>query len=563
MQSQSVRIERIIAGARLVLAIASINLVLLDPSQLLHEANETYTVVALYLLYAIAVIWIVDRNLMKVGRVGLFSQAADTLWFPVILVYTRGENSPFFLYYVFSLITASFRWGFKETLFVNTANVGMYAIVHVATLNSHFEFYKFLVRPTYLYVLACLIGYLGEHQRRAQGQLLSLAELSRSIRIKNRFSGMLGELMEKVRRIFQAEQCIIIFHEEDGDRFFLTKKGKEDKSYRMVELRSEDVEFLLSPCQNWGYLVNPCRKLARFLGFKHIVAYDFDAQKPVSQPFPLNQRLVSIFEMRSMLSVPIFLNEQFKGRVYLVNKIDTHFSNSELQHLSLIVSQVGPLLENYRLLKRMQRVSLLEEKNRIARDLHDGLVQSLASLDLRIQGCLKLCRASPQEVERELAELQKIVRSEHSELRSYMKRLKAPTFAPDELVEAIQRYVRAFEKENGLTVKLLIDANTLNLPRKVSSEIYHMIHEGLTNVKRHAEAHEVSIKLNQDEATASLVISDDGRGFPSGSKPKEAPHSNEPWSIYQRTRALNGTLTVESAPGKGSRLLIRIPIALD
>src|SRR5438093_2252664 len=168
MEDRSYRTERIIAGARLVLSIVAIELILVDPSRVEQQSNEAYSAVALYFLYALAVTWIVDRNLMTVSRIGFYTQAADTLWFPIILVYTQGENSPFFLYYVFSLITASFRWGFKETFFVNTANVGMYVIVHFATARGNLSFYEFLVRPTYLYVLACLIGYLGEHQKRAQ-----------------------------------------------------------------------------------------------------------------------------------------------------------------------------------------------------------------------------------------------------------------------------------------------------------------------------------------------------------------------------------------------------------
>ena len=125
MDEKTVRTERIIAGARLVLAIAAIGLVLLYPNPVDPESGTAYSVVVLYFLYAFAVVWIVDRNLMRVDRLGFGTQVVDTLWFPLILLRTQGENSPFFLYYVFSLITASFRWGFKETLFVNTANVGM------------------------------------------------------------------------------------------------------------------------------------------------------------------------------------------------------------------------------------------------------------------------------------------------------------------------------------------------------------------------------------------------------------------------------------------------------
>jgi hypothetical protein len=142
------RTERIIAGARLVLAIAAIGLMAAAPSQISTNPNEAYSAVALYLLYSVAVIWILDRGLMRIDRVGLFSQLADTFWFPVILLYTRTENSPFFLYYVYSLITASFRWGFKETLIFNTANVVMYAIVHYATAESRVGFHRFWLGPT-------------------------------------------------------------------------------------------------------------------------------------------------------------------------------------------------------------------------------------------------------------------------------------------------------------------------------------------------------------------------------------------------------------------------------
>src|SRR5438093_1579035 len=307
MEERSYRTERIIAGARLILSIAAIEPFLSDSSKSLQQSNVAQSVVVLYFLYAIAVIWIVDRNLMKLKRVGFYTQALDALWFPVILLHTQGENSPFFLFYIFSLITASFRWGFKETFFVNTANVGTYVIVHFATAPSGFNFYRFLIRPTYLYVLACLIGYLGEHQKNAQRQLLTLAELSSSIRIKDRFSQMIEKLMEQVRSLFQVEECILVFNE--ADRFFLLRKVDREKkvnSYPIVELPSNEIEFLIAPRHNWGYLVNPRRKLARILGSKDILAYDFDTQRTVSQAFQPNRRLISIFEINSVLSVPVF-----------------------------------------------------------------------------------------------------------------------------------------------------------------------------------------------------------------------------------------------------------------
>lgn len=555
------RTERIIAGARLVLAIASIGLMAAAPEQISQNPNEAYSVVALYLLYSIAVIWIIDRGLMRIDRVGLYSQLADTLWFPVILLYTHGENSPFFLYYVYSLITASFRWGFKETLLFNTANVGMYIAVHFATGESRVGFYRFWLGSTYLYVLACLIGYLGEHQKRIQRQLMSLAEMPRLFVARSRFSRMLEAAMTGVRELLGAGQAILVFHDSETNQFLVRKTGEGIRkgSYQLGGLQAVEAEFLCAPRSHLGYLVNPYKRLARVFGLRAVMAYDFDQQKVVTQAFQPDPRLSSIFEMDSMLSVPIFLGAEFRGRFYLVNRKREDFSLSDLQYLYLVVSQLAPLLENFRLLQRMQKVSILEEKNRIARDLHDGLLQSLASLDLRIEVFRRMLQDATPEALAELGELQKIVRDEHNEMRNYMKRLKTPAFAGVELYKALESYLSAFERETGLKVSLALPAQRIHLPGNLGREIYQMVHEALNNVRKHAAAREVEIRLAHEGQAIQLVICDDGRGFPESAAGRGS-RSAYPWSIQERTRALNGKLQVESDSGKGARLTIDIPL---
>jgi two-component system sensor histidine kinase DegS len=307
-------------------------------------------------------------------------------------------------------------------------------------------------------------------------------------------------------------------------------------------------------------LVNPHRWVARVFGLKDVLLFDFDLQKPAVQKFEPSRRLASLFEMESMISVPIILGSEFRGRLYLVNQGRRVFSYADLQHLNLIVSQLGPLLENFRLLQRMQRVQVLEEKNRIARDLHDGLLQSLASLDLRFEVCHKLFRELPSPVLEELKEFQKIVRDEYTQLRSYMKRLKTPAFAGLELHEALEDYARAFERESGLKVKLILPQQPVAFSRSTGRELYQIIHEALVNVRKHARAREVQITLEEQSGIARVGISDDGCGFPEtpNTEPKGGGRA-WPWSIQERTTALGGSLKVQSSATRGSQLMLEIP----
>jgi two-component system sensor histidine kinase DegS len=161
----------------------------------------------------------------------------------------------------------------------------------------------------------------------------------------------------------------------------------------------------------------------------------------------------------------------------------------------------------------------------------------------------------------ELQEFQKIVRDEYSQLRSYMKRLKTPAFAGRELQEALEGYAHAFEKESGLRVKLNLPAEPIGFSRSTGREVYQIIHEALVNVRKHAKASDVEIRLEEQDGMAQLVISDDGCGFPEGFGGMTQGASNAwPWSIHERVRALGGSLKVESSVTRGARLLLEIPV---
>ena len=142
-----------------------------------------------------------------------------------------------------------------------------------------------------------------------------------------------------------------------------------------------------------------------------------------------------------------------------------------------------------------------------------------------------------------------------------MKRLKTPAFAGRELQEALEDYARTFEKESGLKVKLNLPAEPIGFSRSTGREVYQIIHEALANVRKHAKASDVQIRLEEQDGIAQLVISDDGCGFPEVSGGMAEGAANAwPWSIHERVRALGGSLKVESSVTRGARLLLEIPV---
>jgi two-component system nitrate/nitrite sensor histidine kinase NarX len=276
------------------------------------------------------------------------------------------------------------------------------------------------------------------------------------------------------------------------------------------------------------------------------------------EPPRLVASFAELFQARSILTVPFRFRGEPVGRVILLDREGSPFTEEDLDLLQLLIRQLTPVVENVFTLRQLRLRAIEGERDRIARDLHDGVLQTLASLDMQLDVLRRLTLKDPERLAAELAQLQQIVKTEGVELREFVGDLKPLQIESADLVELLESYIDRFRNETGLVVELLADRMNIDLPEKVCREIFQMIREGLNNVKKHAQATHVVIKMKQDERYLHLVIDDNGKGFSfAGTYASEALDSLRlgPISIKEHTHTLNGQLTIESTPGRPRTIL--------
>jgi signal transduction histidine kinase len=219
-------------------------------------------------------------------------------------------------------------------------------------------------------------------------------------------------------------------------------------------------------------------------------------------------------------------------------------------------------LENILLLRSLRARAIEAERSRISRDLHDGILQTLLSLKIQLGVLREALPQKPEQSAEDLGHLQKTVQEESEELRRMVTDLRPLRVESADLRELMFGFAERFRIEHGMAVDLFIEDRDLHLPDRICRELFQIYRESLHNVKKHAEASHVVVKLKQDEAKVLLVVDDNGRGFSfSGSYASEELDRLRlgPISIKERTRSVGGALTVESNPGHGARLTIEIP----
>ncbi len=258
------------------------------------------------------------------------------------------------------------------------------------------------------------------------------------------------------------------------------------------------------------------------------------------------------------VSVPFMAQGRLLGAMVLGSRAERSMSGEELSLLAAIGQEVSMAVENARLYDRAQQMAAMEERNRLAQELHDSVTQSLYSLTLYAEAAARLLEAGDSgKAVGHLRELGDTAREALQEMRLLIFELKPLDMQKAELAEAIRSRLDAVESRVGLKADLRVVGDAeVESPLKL--EVYHVAREALNNVLKHACARSVSVLLTLGPDAVALEVNDDGRGF--DPQTGRASGGLGLTGMAERARRVGGELTVQSRPGHGTRLSFRAPL---
>ena len=260
--------------------------------------------------------------------------------------------------------------------------------------------------------------------------------------------------------------------------------------------------------------------------------------------------------LRYHASIPLYFQRKPLGIINVTGPSWRKLSREELRLLSTIAYQVGIAIERARLAEGSARGARAEERARIAREIHDTLVQGLTAIGLQLEGALAAFDESPHRARERLRRALDVSRESLEEARRSVLDLRAMPLVGRPLAEALAGLGRRFTSETGIRVHVRAPAGS-ELPFRVEAELLRIVQEALTNVRKHAMAGEVEVTLRRAGGSLRLSVRDDGRGF---SARKGSDAGVGMLGMQERARLLGGRLRVESRPGRGTSVLASVPI---
>lgn len=277
------------------------------------------------------------------------------------------------------------------------------------------------------------------------------------------------------------------------------------------------------------------------------------------------------FVTRSVLCVPLQYQGQIIGALETLNKRSPQgFTEEDRQWLEMLATQAAIAVENARLYAQLQeerdRIVAAQEtiRHRLAQGLHDGPAQDLARLLLDIDYLRRLWQKKPDEIPAVLDQMETLARQAHRSIRQFLFELRPVILETRGLVEAIRSYLEQWQADSALQCHLEVHDFPTDLDTKAAGAIFSIVQESFHNLRKHAQAREVWVRLGRQNGVLRVEVEDDGKGFDVDAvwRTYEERHSYGLWTMREQAELLDGTLTIQSPSprlGKGTLVVLEVP----
>jgi signal transduction histidine kinase len=547
--------ERQILYARPIIILLSILAILEWPAS--ADSHRCLYFLIGYFSYSLAVIAL---ELLLADR-EWYSPLAIDLVLIAVLIYLSPIAVPIWFPFLFVSYAAGSRWGLRTAIPIAAALALLITFLNIVERDARgFHLFTWIAIVGAMFASGAGLAFLGDRSRQFAAQNHFLSAITATMQVEQGLAESLRLFLEELAQSFQAEQAFLLFRDLDLERIFLWRlKSGESERLTPDSLPITRTDGFLLDDMDASLAWNSLEAAGSGFG------WDRRNGRVIKNLPRLPRTTQTEFRVRSFMSVAFDQNERPAGRLFLVNgkRPNGPFHAEDLAWLERVARHVGPSLENIFLLRHLRARAIEAERSRISRDLHDGILQTLLSIEIQLDVLRRRVVSAPDHAETALAGLQQTVKNESAELRHFVTDLRPVRVQSADLVDLMRGFAERFRNESSLALDLLLDSADLHAPDRVCRELFQIYREALNNIKKHAKATHVVVKLSQDDSRLLLVVDDNGEGFSFAGKftGDELDRLRlGPISIKERTRTVNGDLTVESNPGHGARLTIEIPL---
>ncbi|MBA2503712.1 MAG: hypothetical protein H0V27_12620 [Pyrinomonadaceae bacterium] len=545
--------NRMVALMRLVLAIGALLVTYLDSIRAGGYASVTYTTLALYLVYSLVLY--LSEAFRRPLLPALVAHWIDVGWYTMVIALSGSTNSVFFFGFFFSVMAASFRWGFGSGVRVAIFSAVLFIVVGFAIGfydQTGFKYDSFLTRSAVLVVLGFMIAYWGGSEITLKRRLALLKEVSTLSNPRFGIDRTLGNVMERLRAFYDAETCLLIMNEHGTSEYRLRRaeRGKPERAMRSEPFDDRAAsQFLFLPethsfvCNSGWYGLNFDK---RFYAMNAATG-----EKTIDGEEDCH-RLAGLLDAECFVTVPVKIRNETVGRLFLTARRRT-YDDSDAAFLFQLMEQVVPTVEIIRLVDRLASDAAETERQRIARDIHDSVIQPYIGIQIGLAAIRQKLDLGGFDVMSDVKNLIEISGSEINGLRNYMSGLRNAHARDGSLVPAVERFAAKFSEAAGIKVRVEADSDGIHVNDRLAAEAFQMVAEGLSNIRRHTEATRAHINLAQLDNRFQLVIANDDPAN-GAARPSFVPRS-----ITERASALGGRASVTRDDGE---TIVRVEIPL-